>query len=116
MNMMAMLGIIMLVGIVVNNAILMLDYYNQLRRSGSRIRDAMIEAFPTKLKAILMSNIAIVLGMLPMAMGVGASGAEMRIPMGVIIIGGIVSSTILTLFLLPALENLTARDDSKNRG
>jgi HAE1 family hydrophobic/amphiphilic exporter-1 len=116
MNMMAMLGIIMLVGIVVNNAILMLDYYNQLRRSGSGIRDAMIEAFPTKLKAILMSNIAIVLGMLPMAMGVGASGAEMRIPMGVIIIGGIVSSTILTLFLLPALENLTARDDSKNRG
>lgn len=109
MNMMAMLGIIMLVGIVVNNAILMLDYYNQLRKAGKGIKDAMIEAFPAKLKAILMSNIAIILGMLPMAMGIGASGAEMRIPMGMVIIGGIVSSTLLTLFIVPALELLTGR-------
>jgi HAE1 family hydrophobic/amphiphilic exporter-1 len=109
MNMMAMLGIIMLVGIVVNNAILMLDYYNQLRKAGKSVRDAMIEAFPAKLKAILMSNIAIILGMLPMAMGIGASGAEMRIPMGMVIIGGIISSTLLTLFIVPALENITAK-------
>ena len=69
----------------------------------------MLEACPTKLKPILMSNIAIVLGMLPMALGVGASGAEMRQPMGVVIIGGIVSSTIFTLFLIPALEILVTR-------
>jgi hydrophobic/amphiphilic exporter-1 (mainly G- bacteria), HAE1 family len=115
MNMMAMLGIIMLVGIVVNNAILMLDYYNQLRATGKSVTDSMLEAFPAKLKAILMSNIAIILGMLPMAMGIGSSGAEMRIPMGMVIIGGIVSSTILTLFLLPALEYLTARKNVKKQ-
>lgn len=110
-NFVAMLGIIMLVGIVVNNAILILDYYNQLRREGGKsARDAMIEASPTKLKAILMSNIAIVLGMLPMAIGIGSSGAEMRQPMGIVIIGGIVGSTILTLFVIPALEVLTAPD------
>jgi HAE1 family hydrophobic/amphiphilic exporter-1 len=113
-NMMAMLGIIMLVGIVVNNAILLLDYYNQLRRKGVAVREAIVEAFPTKFKAILMSNIAIVLGMLPMAMGVGASGAEMRIPMGMVIIGGIISSTFLTLFLVPALEYLSARKPGTN--
>jgi len=109
LNFVAMLGIIMLVGIVVNNAILMLDYYNQLKREGRSPHDALIEACPTKLKPILMSNIAIVLGMLPMAMGIGASGAEMRQPMGVVIIGGIVVSTALTLFLIPALEYLLAR-------
>lgn len=112
LNFVAMLGIIMLVGIVVNNAILMLDYYNQLRREGRTSRDALIEACPTKLKPILMSNIAIVLGMLPMAMGIGASGAEMRQPMGVVIIGGIVVSTALTLFLIPALEYLLSRAES----
>jgi HAE1 family hydrophobic/amphiphilic exporter-1 len=109
LNFIALLGIIMLVGIVVNNAILMLDYYNQLRREGKGAREAMIEACPTKLKAILMSNIAIVLGMLPMALGMGASGAEMRQPMGIVIIGGIVSSTVFTLYLIPALELLVTR-------
>lgn len=110
LNIVAMLGIIMLVGIVVNNAILMLDYYNQLRRSGKNPHDALVEACPTKLKPILMSNIAIILGMLPMALGIGASGAEMRQPMGVVIIGGIVSSTMLTLWIIPALEYAVARE------
>lgn len=109
LNFVAMLGIVMLVGIVVNNAILILDYYNQLKRQGRDTHDALMEACPTKLKPILMSNIAIVLGMLPMAMGIGASGAEMRIPMGVVIIGGIVSSTIMTLWVIPALELLLTR-------
>ena len=106
LNFVAMLGIIMLVGIVVNNAILILDYYNQLVREGRSVYDAMIEACPTKLKAILMSNIAIILGMLPMALGIGASGAEMRQPMGMVIVGGIVSSTVMTLFVIPALQYL----------
>jgi HAE1 family hydrophobic/amphiphilic exporter-1 len=109
LNFVAMLGIIMLVGIVVNNAILILDYYNQLRRDGATPHDALLEACPTKLKPILMSNIAIVLGMLPMAMGIGASGAEMRAPMGVVIIGGIASSTVMTLWLIPSLEYLLTR-------
>ncbi|ULQ59743.1 efflux RND transporter permease subunit [Brucepastera parasyntrophica] len=62
-----------------------------------------------KLKAILMSNIAIILGMVPMAMGIGASLAEIRQPMGVVIIGGIISSTVLTLWFIPAIEYLVSR-------
>ncbi|MDR1287062.1 MAG: efflux RND transporter permease subunit, partial [Treponema sp.] len=100
------IGIIMLVGIVVNNAILLLDYYNQLRREGEGVRKALVASCQAKLKPILMSNIAIILGTIPMALGIGASFAEVRKPMGVIIISGIVASTILTLWLTPALEFL----------
>ncbi|MDL2229420.1 efflux RND transporter permease subunit [Treponema sp. OttesenSCG-928-L16] len=110
LNNIAMIGIVMLVGIVVNNAILILDYYNQLKREeGLNTADALIKACPVKLKAILMSNIAIILGLLPMALGIGASLAEMRQPMGVIVIGGIISSTILTLWFIPAIEYLVSR-------
>jgi HAE1 family hydrophobic/amphiphilic exporter-1 len=104
LNNIAMIGIVMLVGIVVNNAILVLDYYNQLRREGMGLKTAMITACPAKLKAILMSNIAIILGMIPMALGIGASLAEMRQPMGILVSGGIVSSTVMTLWLIPCLE------------
>jgi HAE1 family hydrophobic/amphiphilic exporter-1 len=99
-----MIGIVMLVGIVVNNAILLLDHYNQMRNEGIPVREALIKACPAKLKAILMSNIAIILGMIPMALGIGASLAEMRQPMGIIVSGGIISSTFMTLWLIPALE------------
>jgi HAE1 family hydrophobic/amphiphilic exporter-1 len=110
LNNIAMIGIVMLVGIVVNNAILLLDYYNQLKREGFGATEALLKACPAKLKAILMSNIAIILGMVPMALGIGASLAEMRQPMGIIVSGGIVSSTILTLWFIPALERLITRD------
>ncbi|MFQ3546753.1 MAG: efflux RND transporter permease subunit [Termitinemataceae bacterium] len=109
MNSLSMLSVIMLVGIVVNNAILILDYANQLRRNGLDVREALIEACPVKLKPILMSNLATILGMTPMALGIGASGAEFRAPMGIVSIGGLISSTLLTLFVIPAIENLTAR-------
>lgn len=112
-NFVAMLGIIMLVGIVVNNAILILDYYNQLRREGKNTHDALVEACPTKFKPILMSNIAIVLSMLPMALGLGTSGAEMRQPLGIVIIGGIISSTMMTLWVIPSLELLLNRRNLK---
>jgi HAE1 family hydrophobic/amphiphilic exporter-1 len=110
LNNIAMIGIVMLVGIVVNNAILLLDHYNQLKREGLGAAEALLKACPAKLKAILMSNIAITLGMVPMALGIGASLAEMRQPMGIIVSGGIVSSTILTLWFIPALERLVTRD------
>jgi HAE1 family hydrophobic/amphiphilic exporter-1 len=113
LNVVSMLGIIMLVGIVVNNAILMLDYYNQLKREGRTTMQALLEACPTKLKPILMSNIAIVLGMVPMAAGMGVSMAEIRQPMGVVIIGGIISSTFFTLWLIPAMELLLHRERAK---
>ncbi len=113
LNIVSMLGIIMLVGIVVNNAILILDYYNQQREQGIEVREALITACRLKLKPVLMSNIAIVLGMLPMALGLGASGAEMRQPMGVVIIGGILSAMVLTLILLPVLEFLLSHRERK---
>ncbi|GHT77362.1 multidrug ABC transporter [Spirochaetia bacterium] len=118
LNNIAMIGIVMLVGIVVNNAILLLDNYNQLKRGGMGVREALIASCPAKLKAILMSNIAIILGMIPMALGIGESLAEMRQPMGIIVTGGIVSSTIMTLWLIPCLEfTLTRRTNpSKIKG
>ncbi|HKK49836.1 MAG TPA: efflux RND transporter permease subunit, partial [Alkalispirochaeta sp.] len=106
MNIVSMLAIVMLVGLVVNNAILILDYANQLRGRGMGVRAALVEAAPTKLKPILMANIATMLGMLPMALGLGASGAELRQPMGIVSIGGLFAATFLSLFVIPALENL----------
>lgn len=106
----SLMGIIMLVGIVVNNAILMLDYANQLvRENEMSMKDALIEACPTKLKPILMSTLALILGMLPMAVGIGSSGKEMRMALGVVSVGGLIVSTILTLIVIPAMVYLFTR-------
>jgi len=113
MGMMAMMGIIMLVGIVVNAAILMLDYTETLRKNNMTTKDALMEACPTKLKPILMSSVAIIFSMLPMAMGIGASGAEMRIPMGIVSIGGIFVSTFMTLYVLPAMYYIFTKEHEK---
>ncbi len=106
MNIVSMMAIVMLVGMVVNNAILILEYTNQLRADGMDVRSALLKACPTKLKPILMANIATMLGMLPMALGLGSSGAEMRQPMGIVSIGGLITATFLSLFVIPSLENL----------
>ena len=106
----SLMAFIMLIGIVVNNAILMLDYTNQLvREKGMSVHDALIEACPTKLKPILMSTLALILGMLPMALGIGDAGAEMRMPLGVVAIGGLIVSMILTLFVIPSIYYLMAK-------
>jgi HAE1 family hydrophobic/amphiphilic exporter-1 len=106
----SLMSIIMLIGIVVNNAILILDYTNQLRREqGYLPKDALMEACPIKLKPQLMASIAIVLGMLPLALGIGDAGKEMRMPLGIVAIGGLIVSTILTLFVVPAIYNLTSK-------
>lgn len=111
-----LMGIIMLIGIVVNNAILMLDYTNQLvREEGRDVTGALIEACPTKLKPILMSTIAIILGMLPMALGIGDAGSEMRMPLGIVSIGGMITSTLFTFFVIPGLYDLFLGRKSKRR-
>lgn len=110
MNTISMMAIVMLLGIVVNNAILLLDYTNILHKQGKSVHDALIEACPTKLKPIIMATLAIILGMAPMALGIGAAGAEIRQPMGIVSIGGLVTSAILTLFIIPALYHLTTRE------
>lgn len=113
MNFVSMMAIIMLAGMVVTNAILILDYSNKLVAKGLTKREALLEACPTKFKPILMANIAVILGMLPMALGIGAAGAEMRQPMGLVTIGGVITSTILSLLVIPAIENIMARKKIK---
>lgn len=109
----SLMSIIMLIGIVVNNAILILDYTNQLRREqGYMPKDALMEACPVKLKPQLMTSIAIILGMLPLALGIGDAGKEIRMPLGIVAIGGLIASTILTLFVIPAIYYLTSKAKS----
>lgn len=102
LNIFSMMAIIMLVGIVVNNAILILDYTGQLRREGAGIREALLEAAPARLRPIVMSNIAIVFALIPQAFATG-SGASFSIPMAVVTIGGVVLSAVFTLFLIPVI-------------
>ena len=111
MNVFSMMAIIMLIGIVVNNAILILDFANQLRREeGKSMKEALLIAAPTKLKAILMTNIAIIIAMLPMALGMGDAGKEFRQAMGIVSIGGLLVSTVLALYVIPALSYITSKD------
>jgi hydrophobic/amphiphilic exporter-1 (mainly G- bacteria), HAE1 family len=80
-----------------------------VRERNMSMKEALLEACPTKLKPIIMSNIAIILGMLPMALGIGASGKEFRQPMGVVSIGGIVVSTLLSLIVIPVLCDMFSK-------
>jgi len=114
LNIFSMMAIIMLVGIVVNNAILILDYVNMKRREGESVHDALLEAGEMKLKPIVMSTLSIIIGMLPMAIGVGSSGKEYRQSMGIVSIGGLVVSTFLTLIIIPAFYYLTTRNIHKS--
>ena len=102
-SMFSLMAVIMLVGIVVNNGILLIDYTEFLRREEKKpLLDAMLEASPTRLRPIIMANLATALGMLPLALGLGAGG-ETRAPMAISAIGGLISSTLFTLFLIPVL-------------
>lgn len=112
-NIVSMMAIIMLVGIVVNNAILLLDYANQKRREGQTVRNSLIEAGKQKLKPIIMSTCAIALGMMPMALGMGSAGKEIRQPLGIVSIGGLIVSAILSLVIIPSLYFITTKSTSK---
>ncbi len=102
LNIFAMMAVVMLIGIVVNNAIIILDYTNHLHRNGLGKVEAILEAAHTKLRAIVMATLASVLGMLPLALGLGA-GAELRQGVGIVSMGGLLTSALLTLFVIPAI-------------
>lgn len=106
------IGIMTLVGLVGKNAILLVDYANTLRGRGLSRREALIEAGPTRLRPILMTTFALILGTLPIAMAIGR-GSEFRSSIGIIIIGGMTLSTVLTLFVIPC--SYTIFDDLSNR-
>jgi len=108
LSMIAMLGFLMLSGVIVNNGIVFVDYANQLRAEGMEKRDALIETGRTRLRPILMTTMTTVLGLITMAMGMG-SGAEMLQPMAVVMIGGLMYATLMTLFVVPALYDLFQR-------
>ncbi|HSI71777.1 MAG TPA: efflux RND transporter permease subunit, partial [Fimbriimonas sp.] len=93
------------------NAILLVDYANTLRERGKNRHDALVEAGPTRLRPIIMTTLALILGMLPVAMAIGR-GSEFRETIGITIIGGISLSTVLTLFVIPA--SYTIFDDWSN--
>jgi len=113
MNIMSMMAMIMLMGIVVTNAILILDYANMRIKEGLTVKEALLEACPIKLKPILMLNLAIILGMLPMALGIGGSGKEFRQAMGIVSIGGLIMATVLSFFVIPALFYITTKSVNK---
>ncbi len=106
------LGMIMLAGIVVNNAIVLVDYINTLKARGLPAREAVLEAGSVRLRPILMTTATTILGLLPMALGLG-QGAEIRTPMALAVIGGLLTSTFLTLFVIPVVylifDNLQSR-------
>ena len=105
-----LIGAILLAGIVVNNAIILVDHTNQLRRSGHAKLDALRQAARVRLRPIMMTTATTVLGLLPMAIGVGA-GSELRRPMALTVIGGLTTSTALTLLIIPALYVLIDRGE-----
>jgi multidrug efflux pump subunit AcrB len=98
----SMMGIIMMLGIVVSNGVLLVDYTNVLRRKGRPLLDAVIAASRTRLRPILMTSLATVFGLLPMAIGLG-TGGETNAPLARAVVGGLTVSTLLTLFLIPTM-------------
>jgi len=109
------LGMIMLAGIVVNNAIVLVDYINTLRRRGIALDEAVVTAGTVRLRPILMTTATTTLGLLPMALGIG-DGAELRTPMAISVISGLVVSTFLTLFIIPVIYALLERGKARFTG
>jgi HAE1 family hydrophobic/amphiphilic exporter-1 len=97
-----LIGGIVLAGVVVNNAIILVDYANRLRARGMPITEALIEAGSVRLRPIIISTLTTVLGLLPMAFS-GGEGSEIRQPLALTIIAGLVSATVLTLVVVPVL-------------
>ena len=112
-NMTSLLGLVMLEGIVVNNAIVLIDYVNILRREdGVEIHEALVRAGKMRLRPILMSSLTTIVGLIPMAVG---SGVEMMESMAIVVIGGLIMSTLLTLILIPTFYLIFDKEDRKRR-
>jgi multidrug efflux pump len=113
LNIFSQIGMIMLIGLVTKNGILIVEFANQNRLSGMSKRDAVIDAASQRLRPILMTSLAMALGALPIALSLGAA-ATSRIPLGIVIVGGIVFSLILTLFVIPAIYSYFSRNKKRN--
>ena len=105
LNTMSLIGVVILVGIVVNDAIVKVDFINQARARGAAVHDAIMEAGTARLRPIVMTTITTVLGLTPMALGIGR-GADLRAPLAIAVIGGLLAATILTLIIVPVAYDL----------
>lgn len=112
LSVIAMIGFIMLSGIVVNNGIVLVDYINQLRRDGMEKKEAIVEAGRTRMRPILMTALTTILGLSTMAIGVGM-GSDMMQPVAIVTIGGLLYATITTLFVIPTLYDIFNRKEMK---
>ena len=104
-NMMSLIGLIMLMGLVTKNAILLVDFTKVLRSRGMPRREAIITAGRIRRRPIMMTTLAMIFGMLPLALAIG-QGAEMRAPMARAVVGGLITSTILTLLVVPVVYTI----------
>ena len=104
----AMIGFVMLSGIIVNNGIVLVDYINQLRAAGVEKYEAIVEAGRTRLRPILMTALTTVLGLVPMVVS-SVSGSDMMRPMSIVTIGGLIYGTLLTLFVVPCIYAILNR-------
>jgi HAE1 family hydrophobic/amphiphilic exporter-1 len=107
LNLMSMIGVILLMGIVAKNAILLIDFAKWSEEKGMDRREALIQAGRVRLRPILMTTFALIAGMVPVALGVG-EGADFRAPLGIAVIGGVVTSTMLTLLVIPTVYEILA--------
>jgi multidrug efflux pump len=112
LNIFSQIGMIMLIGLVTKNGILIIEFANQLRERGLHLREALIEASTARLRPILMTSMATMLGALPIALALGA-GSKSRMGMGIVIIGGLSLSMILTLFVIPAIYSYLIKDKKR---
>jgi HAE1 family hydrophobic/amphiphilic exporter-1 len=110
-----MIGLVLLVGLVAKNSILLVDLTNQMRREGMGIDEALQEACPIRMRPVLMTSATIILALAPAATGFGA-GADTNGPLAIAVIGGLVSSTLLTLVVVPALYSLVEHRVQRFRG
>jgi multidrug efflux pump len=113
LNIFSQIGIIMLIGLVTKNGILIVEFANQKREAGEEKLPAVVDAAVLRLRPILMTSLATSLGALPIALALGA-GAQSRIPLGIVVIGGIMFSLVLTLYVIPAMYSYMSRTKKKN--
>ena len=112
MSTISMIGGVLLIGIVVKNGIVLVDYINLMRDRGYELKEAIIESGKSRLRPVLMTSITTILGMLPLALSTG-EGSEIWSPMGIAVIGGLIFSTIVTLVIVPVVYHLFSRKKDK---
>jgi HAE1 family hydrophobic/amphiphilic exporter-1 len=111
----AMIGMLMLIGIVVTNAIVLIDLINQYRAKGEDLKTAIVDGARLRLRPIIMTATATIFALIPMGLGLTGGGAFISQPLAIVVIGGLVSSTVLTLLLVPVLYSLVERRSEKKR-